>query len=196
VVAAMMEFGDGQPKLVLDIGTADGLMLEHVSTSFDATFVGVDISSDLLTANPNRSFHGLQADALALPLHDGVFDVVIATATIEHVRDEAQLLSECHRVLRRDGLLVLTTPDPFFDRISELVGYAEKGTHLKVFTLSQLRSLCQSSSFRVLKAEKFMMSPIGFPWENGIEKVMRVISLRFLLMNQLVIADKQEPQSS
>lgn len=192
VLRAVRECGDSQPKLILDIGTADGLMLERLSSSFDAIFVGLDISFELLTANPNRSFHALHADALALPFHEEVFDIVIATAIIEHLRDETRLLSECQRILRKGGLLILTTPAPFFDRISELVRYTKKGSHLKVFTLNELKRLCQSYGFRILKAEKFMISPIGFPGENIIEKVLRVIGLGFLLMNQMIIADKQE----
>ena len=195
MLTAIREFGDSQPKLILDVGTADGLMLEHLSASFNAIFVGLDTSFELLTANPNRSFHALQANALALPFREGVFDVVIATAIIEHVRDETRLLSECQRVLRKGGLFILTTPDPFFNHISELIGHTKKGTHLKLFTLNELKPLCESCKLRILKAEKFMMSPIGFPGENAIEKVLRVTGLGFLRMNQMVIAAKQELES-
>lgn len=55
--------------------------------------------------------------------------------------------------------------------------------------------LCLSCGLRILKAEKFMMSPISFPGENSIEKVLRVIGLGFLLMNQMVIADKRRNPS-
>ena len=192
VLRAIREFGDSQPKLILDVGTADGLMLEYLSASFDATFVGLDVSFELLTTNPNRSFHALQAGALVLPFHEGVFDVVIATAVIEHVQGETRLLSECQRVLRKGGLLILTTPVPFFDHISELIGHTKKGSHLKRYTLDELKSLCLSYGLRILKAKKFMMSPIGFPRENIIEKVLRAIGLGFLLMNQIVIATKRE----
>lgn len=190
VLTAIKEFGDSQPKLILDIGTADGLMLERLSSSFDATFVGVDISSELLTANPNRPFHALQADALALPFHEEVFDVVIAAAIIEHVQGETRLLSECQRVLRKGGLLILTAPHPFFDHISELIGHTKKGSHFKRYTLDELKSLCLSCGLRILKAEKFMMSPIGFPYEITIERIMKVGKLEFFLLNQLIIAQK------
>lgn len=191
VLGAIREFADGQPKLILDVGTADGLMLEYLSPALDATLVGLDISFELLTANPDRSFQAAQADALAVPFREGIFDVVITTAVIEHVHDEKRFLCECQRVLKKGGLLVLTTPHPFFDRISELIGHTEKGHHVKTLNLSELKSLCLQSGFRILKAERFMMSPIGFPKENDIERVMRAIGLSLLLMNQLVVASKQ-----
>jgi ubiquinone/menaquinone biosynthesis C-methylase UbiE len=181
VLRAIRKFGDSQPKLIVDIGTADGLMLEYLFPSFDATFVGLDISFELLTANPNRTFQAIQAEAMILPLRSGIFDIVIATAVIEHVQDGRKLLCECQRVLRKGGLLILTTPDPFFDRISGLVGHTQRDAHLKRFTITELKTLCQSCGLRTLKAEKFMMSPIGFPGENTLEKVMRTIGLNFYL---------------
>ena len=191
MLRAIREFGGSQPKLILDIGTADGLMLEHLSASLGAIFVGVDISFELLTANSSRSFQPTRADALALPFREGVFDVVIATAVIEHVQDGKKLLCECQRVLRKGGLLILTTPVPFFDRISELIGQQQRDIHLKRFTLDELRQLCSKVGLKTLKAERFMMSPIGFPKEKAIERVMQAIGLGFLLMNQLLVATKE-----
>ena len=41
--------------------------------------------------------------------------------------------------------------------------------------------------FNILETEKFMMSPIGFPYELKIEKIMKSIGVGFLLLNQLVV---------
>ncbi len=191
VLRAIREFGDSQSRLVLDIGTADGLMLEELSLNFEATFVGLDISREILAANPERTFQPAQADALSLPFQEGAFDIVIATAIIEHLPDGGKFLSECQRVLRLGGLLILTTPEPFFDRISEVITRQGRGFHYRRFSLRELRPLCSSQGLRVLKAEKFMMSPIGFPKENAIERIMRVIGLSFLLMNQVLVATKE-----
>lgn len=190
VLMAIREFGDN-PKLIFDVGTADGLMLEYLSANLNATFIGIDISLELLKANPKRSFTAIQADAMALPFGEETFDSVIATAVVEHVSDGAKFLSECQRVLKEGGLLILTTPHPFFDRIAEVIGHIEKGTHLERYGLKKLESLCLDHGFVVLKAEKFMMSPIGFPYENGIEKILKAIGLDLLLMSQIVVASKR-----
>ena len=44
--------------------------------------------------------------------------------------------------------------------------------------------------FKILKAEKFMMSPFGFPCEIRIEKIMKSVGFGFLLLNELVVAQK------
>jgi SAM-dependent methyltransferase len=53
------------------------------------------------------------------PMETGTVDAVLSTQVLEHVTDPAAYLSECHRMLRPEGLLVLSThgvwkyhPDP------------------------------------------------------------------------------------
>jgi SAM-dependent methyltransferase len=55
---------------------------------------------------PNTRYY----DGVTWPLEDGSVDSVLATETLEHVRDPAQFLSEAFRVLRSDGKLILTVP--------------------------------------------------------------------------------------
>jgi SAM-dependent methyltransferase len=54
------------------------------------------------------------ADGAALPLRQGVADVVLAADVTEHLDDAtlARVLGEAKRVLRPGGTLVLYTPDP------------------------------------------------------------------------------------
>jgi SAM-dependent methyltransferase len=52
----------------------------------------------------------LQADLRALPFAQGQFDVVYASHVLEHIKDDAQVLSEVKRVLRTGGLAVLPVP--------------------------------------------------------------------------------------
>ena len=119
-----------------------------------------------------------------------MFDVVVATAVIEHVSEPAKMVAESRRVLKNEGICIFTTPDPFFERIATKIGHIKEGTHQKTFRLSELRSLFESQVFKILKAEKFMMSPIGFPYEVKIEKILKSIGLKFLLLNQLVVGQK------
>lgn len=46
-----------------------------------------------------------------LPFKSGVFDLVISTEIIEHVRYPKRMLNEVHRVLRRDGKWLMSTPN-------------------------------------------------------------------------------------
>ncbi len=50
-----------------------------------------------------------RADGMALPFADGVFDLVLSHAVIEHVADATRYLAECRRVLAPGGRCYLST---------------------------------------------------------------------------------------
>ena len=53
--------------------------------------------------------HFALADGMALPFHDGTFDLVLSHAVIEHVADAPLYLRECARVLAPGGHVYLST---------------------------------------------------------------------------------------
>lgn len=174
-----------------DVGTADAMMLNMLNQNLNVkTAIGLDFSIELLKTNKNPKLNLVKGDAIELPFKEDSFDVVVATAVIEHVSDAGKMLKECWRILKESGLCILTTPDPIFEHIATKFGYLEEEQHVKTFKLFELMSLLKSKGFKILKAEKFMMCPIGFPYEVKIEKIMKLAKLEFLLLNQLVAAQK------
>jgi 2-polyprenyl-6-hydroxyphenyl methylase/3-demethylubiquinone-9 3-methyltransferase len=101
---------------LVDLGCGGGLLATHVD---GYRHVGVDLSEGSLR---HASLHGLlplRADAGALPLRDGVADVVVAGEVFEHVRDLPGVVAEIDRVLRPDGVLVFDTiNDTLWSRLS------------------------------------------------------------------------------
>lgn len=67
-----------------------------------ATYLAAD-----LAGNPHADVE-LSPDG-TVPVDDGSVDLVLSTQVLEHVEDPALYLSECARVLRPGGSLVLTT---------------------------------------------------------------------------------------
>ena len=53
----------------------------------------------------------MQANLAELPLPDASVDVVVNFQVIEHLWDQPQFVSECARVLRPSGLLMVSTPN-------------------------------------------------------------------------------------
>jgi len=53
----------------------------------------------------------MQANLAQLPLPNASVDVVVNFQVIEHLWDQAQFVSECARVLRPSGLLMVSTPN-------------------------------------------------------------------------------------
>jgi SAM-dependent methyltransferase len=46
-----------------------------------------------------------------LPYDDNFFDAITFTEVIEHLEDHRKILKEINRVLKKDGVLVITTPN-------------------------------------------------------------------------------------
>jgi SAM-dependent methyltransferase len=104
------ELGPTPGCRVLDYGCADQPYRQFFPP--DADFVGAD-----LPGNPAAVVQ-IDPDG-TLPLPDSGFDFVLSTQVIEHVDDPSVYLSECFRLLRPGGWLVLSThglmiyhPDP------------------------------------------------------------------------------------
>ena len=77
---------------------------------------GVDLSDDAV-AHARERYAGAgnlefrAADVSQLPFDDASFDRVISFETIEHLAGQREMLAEFRRVLRPDGLLILSSPD-------------------------------------------------------------------------------------
>lgn len=76
----------------------------------------VDISADAVEHAGKRyghieNLHYRLADCTALPFTDNEFDRVVSFETLEHLAEQDQLLAEFRRVLKPNGVLILSSPD-------------------------------------------------------------------------------------
>jgi 2-polyprenyl-6-hydroxyphenyl methylase/3-demethylubiquinone-9 3-methyltransferase len=98
-----------RPAAVLvDAGCGGGLLAPHVAR-LGYRHVGVDLRGPALAQSAVRGVSPVTGDVTALPLADGVADVVVAGEILEHVTDLPGTVAELCRVLRPGGLLVLDT---------------------------------------------------------------------------------------
>lgn len=195
VLDAIRRYKGSYVSYLLDVGTADGFMLSSLCQELSISkSVGLDISIELLRIAAASKTQFVQADALWLPFKENIFDVLISASLIEHLPNVDKLLSEFNRVIEPGGLCIITTPPPFLTQIAIKIGYLENDI-CQTFSLNQLRSLFRRHSFEVVSASKFMLSPIGFPFEEKIERYMRLLGLHFFMVNQLIVGQKVSPPS-
>lgn len=102
-----------KPIVWLDAGCAYGYLIEQAA-SLGVEAYGVDISSYAL--RQNRKARGKLAQALVyeLPFQKGAFDVASLFDLIEHLEDPNALMGAVESVLKPDGVLFLSTPDPIY----------------------------------------------------------------------------------
>lgn len=130
--------------LVLDIGCGyEGDLLRKLSPIISKG-VGIDLSVTKDIIRKNIFLKKCSADK-KLPFPDNQFNIVAALALIEHVNDPKKFLSESLRVLKKGGVLLLTTPSrtskPILEFLAFKVGAISKREiedHKKYYTKSSL----------------------------------------------------------
>ncbi|WP_025847912.1 glycosyltransferase [Paenibacillus ehimensis] len=105
-------------KVVLDAASGEGYG-SFILSEYAKNIVGVDISAEAIVhaqltyAKSNVTF--VQGSIEQLPAADHSVDVVVSFETIEHVDESIQhrFLKEIKRVLKPEGILVMSTPDKY-----------------------------------------------------------------------------------
>ena len=95
-------------SLLLDVGCGAGVLAPHVA-GLGHRHVGVDVVAGSIDQARAHGIEPVIGDAGRLPLRDECMDVVVAGEVLEHVLDPGRVLTECVRVLRPGGTLVLDT---------------------------------------------------------------------------------------
>jgi SAM-dependent methyltransferase len=105
-----------QHQPVLDIGIGDGHFASIAYTH--PIDVGIDVRHDELVEAAARGTGVYRTVSLAsateLPFADGVFGTVLSNCVVEHIVDNAAVLSEIARVLRPGGTFATTLPSEHF----------------------------------------------------------------------------------
>jgi ubiquinone/menaquinone biosynthesis C-methylase UbiE len=101
-------------KRVLDAGCGTGYGSAELAQSAVAV-TGVDISADAIeyarASYPIPGLRFLESSCIAIPSPPESFDLVVAFEVIEHLTDYRAFLNECARVLTREGLFILSSPN-------------------------------------------------------------------------------------
>lgn len=101
-------------KGVLDIASGEGYgaaLLAQVARFV----VGVELNAASVAhakkSYSHQNLHFLQGDARRFPLPAASIDVVVSFETLEHFAEQETFLREVKRVLKPDGVLLISTPD-------------------------------------------------------------------------------------
>src|SRR3989344_1324367 len=98
-----------KPALLLDLGCGTGgnacLLKEF------GEVIGADNSAMALKIARTADFSKLTLiEKNRLPFEDNSFDCLTLLDVLEHIENDNDALSKCRRVLKQDGLLILTVP--------------------------------------------------------------------------------------
>lgn len=105
-----------QPNAILDLATGTGdLAIALAKRNPQAHIIGMDISEKMLDIGKAKVAQQMMesqielslGDAAALPFENGSFDAVTVAFGVRNFENLDKSLSEIHRVLKQDGLIVI-----------------------------------------------------------------------------------------
>jgi SAM-dependent methyltransferase len=111
-----------RPAIIIDAGCSNGFHLQGIDADMK---IGLDINPLLF----NSDEHGIKCDIRSIPLKDNVANCIVSLDVIEHIIEHHRVISEFHRVLSDNGVLVLTTPND-----SEFIPYKKIRRLFKIDT--------------------------------------------------------------
>jgi len=158
-----------QKAIVADLGCMSGMASAWYAACGVQTLHGFDVSEASLDRLRAKGFEGhpWNVDGERCPMPDGTYDVVIAGEIIEHVVNTDAFAQELYRILKPNGVLILSTPNlaSWYNRIRLLRGLPPRSypgvssslrkdalidnNHIRVNVLSEWIYFLESHRFRV-----------------------------------------------
>jgi glycosyltransferase involved in cell wall biosynthesis/SAM-dependent methyltransferase len=141
------QFSSG--KSVLDIACGEGYGSEILARSA-AHVIGVDLAEGAVIhagrKYPRKNLEFLVGSCDRIPIPDGRIDLVVSFETIEHHDRHQEMMREIKRILRPEGILIISSPDKYV--YSDIPGY-ENPFHVKELYAREFEALLKEHFVRV-----------------------------------------------
>lgn len=185
-----------KPMKLLDIGCYDGGVGMILKNKFGkkCQIYGVDSApNSVKMALKNGLKAKLNDITKGINFESNMFDYVFAGEIIEHLYDTDFFLEEIKRVLKPNGILIITTPNfiSFGRRIYYLFGkgaFMEQSFtlpdraagHIRFYTFDSLKELVEMHNYKTLE---IFSDTVNFPWFRS-----DLLAKIFPRMGQTIIA--------
>ncbi|MEZ5541938.1 MAG: bifunctional 2-polyprenyl-6-hydroxyphenol methylase/3-demethylubiquinol 3-O-methyltransferase UbiG [Pseudomonadota bacterium] len=171
-------------KRVIDVGCGGGLLSEGMAAR-GALVTGIDMGeAPLGVARLHQHESGLEinyeratAEQMAAR-HPGAFDVVTCLEMLEHVPDPAATIAACARLVRTDGLIVLSTinrnPKAFLFAVigaEYLLRLLPRGTHdyAKFIRPSEMEGWARAAGLQLADLTGMSYNPLTQEYRLGTD---------------------------
>ena len=154
---------EDHPGTVLEIGCGTGFVLSALAKTYpQTTFIGAEAHSAALPFAGKRvpkNVTLIQCDGRDIPYHQE-FDMVCAFDVLEHIEDDAEVLTQLHNATADGGKIVVTVPQhPALWSASDDIA-----RHKRRYGRGEIAAKVKSAGFDILTASSFVtfLLPIMF----------------------------------
>jgi SAM-dependent methyltransferase len=126
--------------------------------------IGCGLDEYLLKKSPCRTRIGFDQQAGqvlvdTIPAQDNSIDCITMLACIEHLSCPEKIIKECHRIIKADGKLIITTPKSagkWLMKIYHPHYEATEGPHQRYYNLNSMHNLLKGL-FQIKTYQTFML---------------------------------------
>ncbi len=138
---------------MLDVGCGPGLFLIEAKKRGWEVY-GTEFTDNQLTYLKDKGINTLKGKLSDHSFENELFDVIISSEVIEHINNPVEEIQQFHRLLRKGGVVYITTPNfnalerYFLKGDYEIIEYPE---HLCYYTPKTINLLLTQNGFEKLK---------------------------------------------
>ena len=159
--------------------------LEYISQDF-AQYDGKGDGSALQTGQWERDNIDIISDITEIPVHDCSFDAVMCVEVLEHVPDPILAIKELSRILKKDGLLIMTVPFASLTHFSPYHYYSGFNKYFFYYHLPKLSLRLESivkngNYFEYIAQEMYRLPNMSNLYSNTKFSIVDKIASRIIL---------------
>ena len=138
-------------KIVVDVACGNGFGTYTLARSGAKFLYGIDNDKVAVSYAKQKykddNIKSIIGNAEKIPLRSNLADIIVSFETIEHLKYPKKFLKETKRILKPNGILILSTPN-------KETSYEDNPYHLKEYTLPELNSLLSDFSEKVFYGQR------------------------------------------
>jgi len=161
-------------KIILDIGCNEGDLVDFLNiNNVSFSYIGIDINFISLLSAKNKNLTVVQCDLnnKALPFKDNSVDIVVCTEVLEHLINPKKIITEIHRIIKKDGIVIISLPNEYWwlNRLEVLFGYPiDKGgliynyEHLHYPNFKQIKEFIKYNDLEIIEERGWFIKEVEF----------------------------------
>ena len=152
---SMIDFMKG--KYVAELGCGHGFISIVLSSEvkqldgFDVDTKAINTAVYLKDKYSIKNLNFFVFDGYNTNRLENSYDVVLSSDVLEHVPEPLKYLSECYRILRDDGVLILTTPNGLIAKKNGNIIKSHSPFHITEYYPLELENMLTKNKFKILK---------------------------------------------
>jgi len=156
------------PQRILDIGCGSGETIHLYPSKETITGLlkkgwevyGVEVSDKAREILNKRGIENTFSDLFQEEFSDNYFDIIRMNWSLEHVHHPTSYLSECKRILKEDGKLIISIPNYNGITYKIFPQCVEFPIHLYYFDTITFKKYCKKLEFKIIDYYTFSYIPL------------------------------------